>query len=175
MADAEAPEPHWSALVANIFTALKLAFGQQVAAENLTISWWQATAFAILGILPPLIYDFAVNGIAGELAWENIPDALFHLPIFLLAAVVTAYALDRGERTLWIFQILLMIALIVDVAYYSMYSLPLGWRARGWLRASGAYPFIFSLMWLVCAPRPADLARASAPPARRPLGGVALF
>src|ERR1044071_7208180 len=167
MADAEAPEPHWSALVANIFTALKLAFGQQVAAENLTISWWQATAFAILGILPPLIYDFAVNGIAGEVAWENIPDALFHLPIFLLAAVVTAYALDRGERTPWIFQILLMIGLIVDVAYYSLYSIPLGWRARGWLRASGAYPFLFSLIWLVVAAGKAALERVSVPLHRR--------
>src|ERR1044071_8182898 len=90
MEDTEAVERHGSALMANLFNALKLAFGQRIAAERLAISWWQATAFALLGIMPPLIYDFAVSGIAGEVAWENIPDALFHLPIFLLAAVATA-------------------------------------------------------------------------------------
>ena len=174
MEDTEAVERHGSALMANLFNALKLAFGQRVAAEKLAISWWQATAFALLGIMPPLIYDFAVSGIAGEVAWENIPDALFHLPIFLLAAVATAYALGRGERTLGIFQILLMIALIVDAAYYSMYSLPLGWRARGWLRASGAYPFIFSLMWLVVAASKATLERLSVPLHRRLWAGIAL-
>jgi hypothetical protein len=67
-----------------------------------------------------------------------------------------------------------MIALIVDAAYYSMYSLPLGWRARGWLRASGAYPFIFSLMWLVVAASKATLERLSVPLHRRLWAGIAL-
>ena len=174
MVDAEDAERHWSTLVTNLFNALKLALGRQVTAEKLTISWWQATAFAILGILPPLIYDFAVTGIAGEVAWENIPDALFHLPIFLFAAVTAAYALGRAERALGIFQILLMVALIVDVAYYSLYSIPLGWRARGWLRASGAYPFIFSLIWLVVAAGKATLGRVSVPLHRRLWAGIAL-
>jgi len=75
-------------------------------------------------LLPPLIYDLAANGIHGEIAWENVPDALFHLPIFLVAAVATAYALGRGERTPLIFQILLMIVPVVDLAYYSLYSIP---------------------------------------------------
>ena len=101
---------HWSALKKNLFNALKLAFGGRVAPERLAISWWQAITFATLGLLPPLIYDLAANGIHGEIAWENVPDALFHLPIFLVAAVATAYALGRGERTPLIFQILLMIA-----------------------------------------------------------------
>ncbi len=174
MADAEAAERYGSALIANLLSALRLAFGQPVAAGKLTISWWQATAFAILGLLPPLIYDFAANGTAGEVAWDNLPDALFHLPIFLLAAVAAAYALRRGERALWIFQILLMIALIVDLAYYSLYSLPLGWRARAWLRAAGAYPFIFSLIWLVGATAKATFERLSAPLPRRLGAGVAL-
>ena len=174
MADAEVTEQHWSALVTNFFNALKLAFGQQPAAESLTISWWQATAFAVLGLLPPLIYDLATYGLDAEVAWENIPDALFHLPLFLLAAVATAYALGRGERTPGIFQFLLMIGLIVDVAYYSLYSIPLGWRMGGWLRASGAYPFLLSLIWLVLTAGRAILAKVSVPLYRRLWAGIAL-
>jgi len=174
MTDVETAAQCGSALMANLFSALKLAFGQSVAEEKLTISWQQATLFAILGLLPPLIYDFAVDGSAGEIAWENIPDAFFHLPIFLFAAVATAHALGRGERTLRIFQILLMVALIVDVAYYSLYSMPLGWRAREWLRAAGAYPFIVSLIWLAAAAGKAAVEGGSVPPGRRLWAGIAL-
>ena len=122
------PGEHWNALRSNFLTALKLAFGRTIAPERLTISWWQAIVFAALGLLPPLLYDLTANGVHGEVAWENIPDALFHLSIFLVAAAAAAYALGRGESVLWIFQILLMIAFVVDLFHYSLYSMPLTGR-----------------------------------------------
>jgi hypothetical protein len=147
----EAEGQHWHALKTNLRNALKLAFGQTVAPEKLTISWWQTLVFALLGLLPPLIYDFAANGTQGELAWENTPDALFHLPIFLIAAGAAAYALGRGELALSIFQPLLMIAVVVDVAFYSSYSVPLPSLAREWLRNWVGYVHVFSFLWLVLA------------------------
>ena len=173
-AEFEPAEQHWSALKKNLFNALKLAFGGRVAPERLAISWWQAITFATLGLLPPLIYDLAANGIHGEIAWENVPDALFHLPIFLVAAVATAYALGRGERTPLIFQILLMIVAVVDLAYYSLYSIPLTSRAREWLRYSGTYIYLFSLMWLVIACSKATLEQVSVPLHRRLWANITL-
>lgn len=142
---------HWRALKTNLANALKLAFLRTVAEEELTVSWWQVAAFALFGLLPPLIYDVASNGIHGEVAWENFPDALVHLPIFLFAAVGTAYALGRGERTPVIFQTLLMIAAVVDAASYLLFAIPLSSKARAWLDNSSSYIFILSLVWLVIA------------------------
>jgi len=170
----EPVEQHWSALKKNLFNAVKLAFGGRVALERLVISWWQVIAFAALGLVPPLIYDLAANGIHGEIAWGNVPDALFHLPIFLVAAVATAYALGRGQRTQWLFQIMLMIAFVVDSAYYSLYSIPLSGRPRQWLSYSGSYLYVFSLMWLVIACSKATLERVSVPVYRRFWAAIAL-
>ena len=71
-AEFEPAEQHWSALKKNLFNALKLAFGGRVAPERLAISWWQAITFATLGLLPPLIYDLAANGIH---AWQESRSA----------------------------------------------------------------------------------------------------
>lgn len=142
---------HWRALKENLANAFKLAFLRTVAEEKLAVSWWQAAAFALFGLLPPLIYDVSSNGIHGEVAWENIPAALLHLPIFLFAAISTAYALGRGERTPVIFQTLLMIAVVVDAAVYLLYSIPLTSKARQWLHYSNDYIFVLSLVWLVIA------------------------
>lgn len=158
---------HWRALKKNLVNALKLALMRTVAAGELTVSWWQAAAFAFLGLLPPLIYDIVTNGSHGELAWENIPGALLHLPIFLFAAVGIAYALGRGERTPMIFQALLMIALVVDAVNYFLYSIPLSAKARAWLYDSNSTIFILSIVWLVIACNKASGEHYSVPFHRR--------
>lgn len=142
---------HWRALKSNLVNAVTLACLRPVAEQELAVSWWQVAAFAFLGLLPPLIYDVASNGIHGEITWENIPDALVHLPIFLFAAVGTAYALGRGERTPVIFQTLLMIAAVIDTASYLLYAIPLTSKSRAWLDNSSSYISIVSLIWLVMA------------------------
>ena len=142
---------HWLALKYNLVNAVKLACMRPVAEDQLPVSWWQAAAFALLGLLPPLIYDLASIGSHGEVAWGNFPDALVHLPVFLFAAVGTAYALQRGDRTPTIFQILLMIAVVIDATSYLLYAIPLTSKSRAWLDSSSSYIFILSLVWIVMA------------------------
>lgn len=142
---------HWQGLKNNLANAVKLALLLRVAAERLTISWWQTAAFAIIGLLPPLIYDLAATGLSGAVAWQNFPDALAHLPVLLFAAIAGAYALGREEHTPTLLQALLMIVAMVDIVSYLVYTLPPpAWLQRR-LELSSSDVFTAGLIWLGAA------------------------
>ncbi|MSP39757.1 MAG: hypothetical protein EXR70_14820 [Deltaproteobacteria bacterium] len=153
---AEPAEPqievnHWRALQINLVNAVKLTCLRPLTETQLVVSWWQAAAFAIIGLLPPVIYDVATTGVHGEVAWNNFPEALVHLPIFLFAAVATAYAMGRGDRTPVIFQSLLMIAVVVDTASYLVYENLMASKYRAWFDDYSSYILILSALWIPIA------------------------
>lgn len=99
----------------NLALAFKLAFFIPVPGERICVSWWQIPIFGLLSLLVSLLWAFSKLGLNGEFQWYSLPLALFHLPLLLLAAIFSAYALRRADKTLLLTQTFLMISLALDL------------------------------------------------------------
>jgi hypothetical protein len=157
----------------NLLNGFKLAFFCRVPEDRLPVSWCQVVAFGLVSLLIPLIYDLATVGLQGEVAWGNVPEALVHLPIFMLAAVAAAYLLGDGERSLLFWQTFLMIAVVVDSVSYLLYLIPYTAYAQRWSSYLGSDIYFVPLLWLALACGKAAMERVSASPPRRVLAPVA--
>ena len=107
--------------------AFKLAVFIRVPQERICVSWWQIPTFALLSLLLSFVWALFKVGLGGEFQWYSLPSALFHLPVLLLAAIFTAYALQRSDKSLLLAQVFLMISLAFDLvlmAISSMFTLP---------------------------------------------------
>ena len=98
----------------NLVTAFKPAFFQPDVAAAWPAKWWQIASFGTLTVLIPLLYELAANGISGRVDWEAVPSAIAHIPVILLAVIVTAYVLGSSDKTLSLFRSFLMIAMAID-------------------------------------------------------------
>jgi hypothetical protein len=114
-------------------------------------------------LLVPLLYDFASVRTAGRLDWETIPLAIAHIPIVLLAAIVTAYALGSSDKTLFLLQTFLMIAAAIDFVVYVTYFVAVGLYPQPW-------PYPINIAYNVLPPIWLGLACARA--AAGPLSGL---
>ena len=135
----------------------------EIAADRFPATWWQVAVFGAITLLIPLLYDFASIGTAGRFDWEAIPLAIAHIPIILLAAIVTAYALGSSDKTLFLLQAFLMIAAAIDFVVYVTYFVAVGLYPQPW-------PYQINIAYNVLPPIWLGLACARA--AAGPLSGL---
>ena len=145
--------------------AFRLAFFQESAPDHFSVTWLQVAAFSTATLLIPILYDIASVGIDGRFDWDAIPSAIAHLPIILLAAIVTAYALGRSENTLFLFQAFLMIAAVIDSVVYFTYGAALALHPQPWPYQVNIGYHVVPPIWFALA-----CARAAAGPLAGDLG-----
>jgi len=145
--------------------AFRLAFFQESAPDHFSVTWLQVAAFSAATLLIPILYDIASVGIDGRFDWDAIPSAIAHLPIILLAAIVTAYALGRSENTLFLFQAFLMIAAVIDSVVYFTYGAALALHPQPWPYQVNIGYHVVPPIWFALA-----CARAAAGPLAGDLG-----
>ena len=107
---------------ANLAPAFKLLVFIRVPQERICVSWWQIPMFGLLSLLLSLLWAFSKLGLNGEFQWYALPLALFHLPLLLLAAICSAYALRRTDKTLLLIQTFLMISLALDLTMMAVWG-----------------------------------------------------
>lgn len=151
------------ALGKNLLNAVKLALLRPVADEQLPVSWGQLCAFALIGLLPPLLGDIAQVGLHGHLSWQNLADALVHLPILLFAAIAAGFLTGRAERTLRLWQCFVMIAVVVDATIYLLAGIAPSAQAPSWLRGLQVDDTQWPLLWLAGACAIAAVQRIAMP------------
>jgi hypothetical protein len=139
------------ALGRNLINAVKLAFLRAVPDEQLPVSWWQVSVFALISLLPPLIGDVAQVGLNGQLSGQNLAEVLVHLPILLFAAVAAAYVIGQSERTLRLLQCFLMITVVVDIFLYLLDSISHMSSAPSWFRVLQLDGAAWPMLWLAGA------------------------
>jgi hypothetical protein len=154
-----------SLLRTNSVNAFKLAFFYKLALDHFSARWWLVVVFSAITLLVPLLYDFASVRTAGRIDWEAIP-AIAHIPIVLLAAIVTAYALGSSDKTLFLLQAFLMIAAAIDFVVYLTYFVAVRLYPQPW-------PYQINIAYNVLPPIWLGLACARA--AAGPLSGVVGF
>jgi hypothetical protein len=145
--------------------AFRLAFFQESAPDHFSVTWLQVAAFSAATLLIPILYDIASVGIDGRFDWDAIPSAIAHLPIIMLAAIVTAYALGRSENTLSLWQAFLMIAAVIDSVVYFTYGAALALRPQPWPYQVNVGYHVVPPIWFALA-----CARAAAGPLSGDLG-----
>ena len=146
--------------------AFRLTLFQRIAADRFPVTWRQVAVFGAVTLLIPLLYDVASIGTAGRFDWEAIPLAIAHIPIILLAAIVTAYALGSSDKTLFLLQAFLMIAAAIDFVVYLTYFVAVRLYPQPW-------PYQINIAYNVLPPIWLGLACARA--AAGPLSGVVGF
>lgn len=126
--------PPVSNLQQNIGNAFRFAFFARVTEEKVPVSWGQVVSFTLLSMAAPVAWSLVALGGDGYWNWTSLPDATFHVPVLLFAAVLVGHTLLRLEKTLALLQAFLMIAFAIDLIYYALffafYRLPDGIDAR---------------------------------------------
>src|SRR6202521_1430983 len=79
-------------LARNLLGGIKSAVFLRVRPDTFRVSWAQLIALAVLSVVPPLAADFLAVGLNGSFAASGLPDALFLLPLALMAALLLAIA-----------------------------------------------------------------------------------
>lgn len=162
--------------VKNMVNGFRLAFFQQISQDHLSVAWWQVAVFGLASLLIPVFYDVVSIGLNGEVEWSAIPSAMAHLPIVLFAAIVVAYMLGRGDNTLRLLQIFLMIIVAVDLVIYGLNLVTAEIEPRRWARWLGndyGYILVLPPIWLAvaCAKAASEMAAVSA--ARKMIASIA--
>lgn len=138
-------------LLKNSANAFRLAFFRQIAEDRVSVAWWQVAAFGLASLLIPVLYDIASIGMSGQVEWDAIPSAMAHLPIVLFAAIVVAYALGRGEKTLLLLQTFLMATVAIDLVVYVTYLAAAALYTQRWPRLVSDGYYILPAIWLAAA------------------------
>ncbi len=105
----------------NIGNAFRFAFFARVAEEKMPVSWGQVVSFTLLSMAAPVAWSLVALRGDGYWNWTSLPDATFHVPVLLFAAVLVGHALLRVEKTLALLQAFLMIAFAIDLIYYTLF------------------------------------------------------
>jgi hypothetical protein len=69
-------------------TAFRLAFFRRVADRALDVSWLQVMAVVAVSLLIPLVSALVTVGSDGRFTAYDLPGALFHVPVILVASVL---------------------------------------------------------------------------------------
>jgi Peptidase C13 family len=151
-----------STLLQTAANAFRLTLFRESGAAGFRATWWQVAVFGVATVLLPVIFDLAWVGPSGQFKRDGIPSAIAHLPIILLAAIVTAYVLSSSEKTLFILQGFLMIAATIDLIVYATYFVAVALYSQPW-------PYQINVGYRVVPP--IWLALAGARAATGPLAG----
>ena len=135
----------------NLVTAFKPAFFQPDVAAAWPAKWWQIASFGTLTVLIPLLYELAANGISGRVDWEAVPSAIAHIPVILLAVIVTAYVLGSSDKTLSLFRSFLMIAMAIDLIVYLTYFIAVRFYPQPWPYQINVAYNVLPPIWLALA------------------------
>ena len=87
----------FASLRRNLRAGARAALLLPVSAADFRFSFADLALLAVVTLLAALAADVAAAGAGGALAWRTLPDALFPLPLILLAGGIVAAAADRGE------------------------------------------------------------------------------
>lgn len=98
-------------LVGNLAGGLKATFLLPVREGQAHPTFSQLVALALLGIIWPVLVEIAQSGLAGRFYAGALPDALFDVPILIIACWALAWLARRPERTL----LITVIALATDL------------------------------------------------------------
>jgi len=168
------------AFLDNWANAFRLFLFRAVPADCISVAGWQVAAFGLASLLIAFCWDFHSIGIEGQFSWEALPAALFPMSLVLIASIVAAYALGRGDKMLLLLQVFLMIAAAIDLLVYAIY-LAVAYRpdAQRVLSVLSYGNYLAPNAWLAlaCAKAAADL--LSVPVPRRAVAyilcGIFLF
>ncbi|MGB7947488.1 MAG: C13 family peptidase [Candidatus Binatia bacterium] len=135
----------------NAVRAFRLAFLQRDVVDGFPATWWQVATFGALTVLIPLLYDFATIGIAGRLDWEAVPLAIAHIPVILLAVIVTAQVLGSADQTLSLLQTFLTVAMVIDLIVYLTYFVAVRLYPQPWPYQINVAYNVLPAIWLALA------------------------
>ncbi len=140
----------WKIFITSLMQAFRMAVLMAVAPARIKVTWWQIPVFALFALLVSTAISLAKIGWGGQFAWYDLPMALFHLPVLMLAAIVAAYVFKHEDRTLQFAQIFLMIAFAIDLILIVIQSLfpQQNWLAGGVL---GIAQFSLPSIWIATA------------------------
>ncbi len=158
----------WRQLRRNIANAFRLAIFLRVPEERLPVMWWQVVAFVAISIAMPLAWSLVATGLDGEIHFQALQGMLFHVSLMLCAGVMMAYATRQPEKSLSIVQMLLMIAVAVDLLWFVV-SLTMDSRlaSRAVYRFFGRVAFFLPAIWLATASLVATVRLLRIAPRRR--------
>ena len=99
----------------NIANAFRLAIFLRVPESRMPVMWWQVVSFTLLSVAVPMLWSLWETNFSGEFQAQALQGMLFHVPLLICAGVAMAYAARQPEKSLATVQMLLMIAVAVDV------------------------------------------------------------
>ena len=138
----------------NITNAFRLAFFLRVPENRMPVMWWQVVAFTVLSVAVPMLWSLWETNFGGEFHAQALQGMLFHVPLLICAGVTIAYAARQPEKSLAAVQMLLMIAVAVDVlclAASLIWGGSGGAASRVMYRIVGRAAPYLPAIWLACA------------------------
>ena len=99
----------------NILNAFRLAIFLRVPEARMPVTWWQVVAFTLLSVAVPMLRSLWETNFGGEFHAPALQGMLFHVPLLICAAVAMAYVAHQPGKALATVQMLLMIAVGIDV------------------------------------------------------------
>ena len=129
-------------------TALRLVFFRPVAEEDVAVSWMQVVALVLISLIPPTLYDAITIGADGHASWRTLPEALYHVPVMLFAAVVLANLVDEARLVATIMAAALLAWTFIDFAVLGVW-LGAGDAVKSKLAADAF--FYIPLAWVALA------------------------
>ena len=136
--------------------AFRLAVFMRVPESRMPVMWWQVVAFTLLGAAVPLLGSLLETGLDGVFQKHALQGMLFHVPLLVCAGIAVAYAARLPEKSLAVVQMLLMIAVAVDVLCLAFAQLQLGGiagrpLARVIARVALQWSLVLPALWLALA------------------------
>ncbi|MES2354599.1 MAG: C13 family peptidase [Pseudomonadota bacterium] len=138
-------------LLKNFRHGFKLTMLIGVPEERLLLAWWQLPFLSVVSVAIPFSWAFLRVGFSGEFQWESLPSALFHIPLLWCAAILTAYAVGRSEKSLLLMQAFMMISVAIDLMLLPFWTLLDMVPSLRWGRRLGMFLFYFPLAWMAMA------------------------
>ncbi len=148
---AELPTAHSALrqLRVNIGNAFRLALFLRVPEARMPAGPGQLIAFVGFGTIVPLAGSLADTGIHGEIHFQALQGILFHVALMLCAGVMIALVARRPEKSLAVVQMMLMIAVAVDLLGFAASFIPVPDAVgRTAYRFVGRYASLLPAIWL---------------------------
>ena len=129
--------------------SIRLAFFLRVPASDVEASWMQILVLIALTVAVPTVYAVITVGLGGRFETSNLPGALFHVPVMLLAATILSYLVDRGMHVRALLAAALLSLIPIDIIGLTLWAVLEKPITRGPFTAWGYY--IAPLVWLSLA------------------------
>ena len=143
--------------------ALRIAFLRRVDAAELGATWSRVIVAALVAMLVPTLFGALGIADAGKLDWDNLPAALFNLPLAVVTAVVVAQLLGRPRDVASLALAILLAWTVIDFLSLATYHLALqAAGGRPGTAPSGAW-YYGPIVWLMLAAGRFALAGTPAP------------